>query len=339
MKTRATCAVCVFLLLLVPFAWVHAGYHVVKRAAIGGEGGWDYLTVDSTARRLYVSHGTRVVVLDADSLKVVGEIPKTEGVHGIAIAREFKHGFTSNGRTSTVTMFDLTTLSVIREVPAGKNPDAILYDPFSRRLFTFNGRSHDASVLDPSTGDSVTTIPLGGKPEFAVSDLNSRVYVNDEDNSQIIVIDTKTLTVLSRWPIAPGESPSGLAIDIRHRRLFSVCENKLMIVLDADNGHVIATLPIGAGVDGCAFDPGVGLAFSSNGEGTLTVIREETPATFSVVEHVATQRGARTIAVDLKTHVLFLPTAEFGPPPEPGAGTPRRPPVVPNSFMILKVSE
>ncbi len=339
MRSRIACVFCACLLLLLPFASSSAGYHAVKRAAIGGEGGWDYLTVDSTARRLYVSHGTHVAVLDADSLKVIGDIPKTEGVHGIAVAREFNHGFTSNGRTSTVTMFDLATLKVIREVPAGKNPDAILYDPFSRRLFTFNGRSHDASVLDPSTGDSLATIPLGGKPEFAVTDLNGHVYVNDEDNSQIIVIDAKSLTVLSRWSLAPGQSPSGLAIDVRHRRLFSVCENKLMIVLDADDGHVVANLPIGSGVDGCAFDPGVGLAFSSNGEGTMTVIREETPASFSVVENVPTQRGARTIAVDLKTHALFLPTAEFGPAPAPAAGGSRRPPVLPDSFMILKVSE
>jgi DNA-binding beta-propeller fold protein YncE len=237
-------------------------------------------------------------------------------------------------------MFDLQTLVVIKEVPTGKNPDAILFDPFSNKLFTFNGRSRDASVLDPATGDSVATIPLGGKPEFAVSDRRGRVYVNDEDNSMILAIDAHTLQIVARWPLAPGESPSGLAMDLDHRLLFSVCRNNLMIVMDADSGKVVASLPIGSGVDGCAFDPGTGLVFSSNGEGTLTVIREESPTSFSVVDTVPTQRGARTIALDLKTHAVFLPTAEFGPVPPATAENPRpRPPVLPDTFVVLKLTK
>ena len=317
-----------------------SGYHIVKKTLIGGEGGWDYLFADSKARRLYVSHGSHVVVLDADSVAVVGDIPNTEGVHGIAVAPEFGHGFTSNGRTSTVTMFDLKSLKALKEIPAGKNPDAILYDSFSRKLFAFNGRSQDATVLNAETGDSLATIPLGGKPEFAVSDLQGRVFVNNEDKSEIIAIDTKVLSVVARWPLAPGESPSGLAIDLKNHRLFSVCSNKLMIVLSTDDGKIVASLPIGAGVDACAFDPETGLAFSSNGEGTMTVVREESASQFTVIETVPTQRGARTMTLDLLTHAVFLTTADFGPAPQPSPERPRpRPSVLPNTFVVLQLQK
>ncbi len=317
------------------------GYRVVNKVQIGGEGGWDYLYVDAAGRRLYLSHGDHVVVLDADAVKVVGEIPNTQGVHGIAVASEFNHGFTSNGRSSTVTIFDLKTLKTIKEVPVtGKNPDAILYDSFSKNLFTFNGRSQDATVLNPETGDTVATIFLGGKPEFAVTDLKGHVYVNIEDKSEIAAIDAKGLKVLSRWSIAPGEEPSGLSIDIAHRRLFSVCGNKMMVVSDPDNGKVVTTVPIGHGPDACKFDPGTDFVFSSNGEGTITVVHEESPSKFVVVETAKTQVRARTMEIDTKTHALFTVTAEFGETPKPTAEQPRpRPTMVPTSFVLLQLQK
>ena len=314
-----------------------SGYHLVKTVKIGGEGGWDYLIVDDIARRLYVTHGTRVHVLNADTLAIVGEIPNTEGVHGVAIASEFGRGYTSNGRTSTVSIFDLKTLKIISQVPVGENPDSIRFDPASKKVFVFNGRSHDASVIDAATGTVVATIPLGGKVEFSVADGKGRVFVNNEDKSEIDVIDSKTLKLVAQWPIAPGEAPTGLAIDTRNRRLFSVTRNKFMIVTDADNGHVLASLPIGSGCDGCAFDPETQLAFASNGEGTLTIVREESPTKFSVLDTVATKQGARTMTIDPKTHSVFLPTADFGPTPQPTAEQPRpRPVAIPGTFVVLQ---
>ncbi len=224
-----------------------------------------------------------------DTLDVVGEVFKTEGVHGVAIASEFRRGFTSNGRASTVSIFDLNTLKVVKEVPVGKNPDAIRFDSASKRVFVFNGVSHDASVIDAASGEVIKTIPLGGKPEFSVVDGLGHVYVNNEDTSEVMVIDSRKLEVLSRWPIAPGESPTGLAIDTKNQRLFSVCSNRFMIVLGANDGHVIASLPIGGGCDGCMFDPELKLVFSSNGEGTLTIVREESPTLFYVLDTVDTK--------------------------------------------------
>ena len=315
-----------------------AGYHVVKRITVGGEGGWDYITFNAQTHRLFASHGTKVVVISTDSDKVVGEIPKTEGVHGIAVANELGRCFISNGRTATVSIVDLKTLKLMDTVAVGKNPDAILYDSFSRRVFVFNGRSNDASILDAKNGSVIATLPLGGKPEFSVTDGRGHIFVNIEDKSEIIVIDAQKMQILSRWSIKPGEEPSGLAIDVKHNRLFSVCGNKLMVVVNAENGNVVASLPIGERVDGCAFDPGTGFVFSSNGEGTMTVIREESPSKFSVVETVKTQIGARTITVDPKTHTLYLPAAEFGPAPAPTPERPRpRPPVLPDTFCILKI--
>jgi YVTN family beta-propeller protein len=279
-------------------------------------------------------------VLDADKLVVIGEIPNTDGVHGITIVREFGKGFTSNGRTSTVSIFDLRTLKVIGDVIVGKNPDSIRYDDFSKRVFVFNGQSHDATVIDASSGKVVETIPLGGKPEFAVTDGVGHVYVNNEDKSEVVVIDPIKLKVIHEWKLAPGEAPSGLAIDRKNRRLFSVCRNKYMIVLDADTGQTLANLPIGSGTDGCGFDPGTQLAYSSNGEGTLTVVHEESPTKFSVLDTITTQRGARTITVDTKTNSVFLPTAEYGPTPPPTTDQPRpRPPVIPGTFVVLKFKQ
>jgi YVTN family beta-propeller protein len=313
-----------------------SGYHLVSRIEVGGEGGWDYLTVDSAARRLYVSHATRVVVIDLDKKAVVGEIPDTNGVHGIAIVPELGRGFTSNGRDNNVTVFDLKTLKAIAQVKTGTNPDAIIYDPASRRVFAFNGRSNDATAIDAASGNVAGTVAVGGKPEFAVADGKGTVYVNIEDKSEIVAMDSNKLTVKARWPLAPGEEPSGLAMDRKTRRLFAVCSNKKMIVMNADNGHVVADLPIGGGTDAAAFDPETKLAFSSNGTGTLTVVHEDSADKYSVVENVTTQRGARTMALDPKTHTVYLATAQFGPPPAATPDRPRpRPSIVPGSFVIL----
>ena len=316
-----------------------SGYHVAKKVVLGGEGGWDYLTVDSKARRVYISRGTHVMVVDADNATVVGDIPNTNGVHGIAIADDMDKGFVSDGRDGNVTIFDTKTLKVLGTAPAGKNPDAIIYDPASKRVFAFNGSSKDATAIDAKTGTVAGTIALGGKPEFAVADDKGHVFVNIEDTSEIAKFDSNKLNVENRWKIAPGEEASGLAMDRKHRRLFSVCSNKMMVVVNADTGQVVTTLPTGAGTDAAGFDPETGYAFSSNGEGTLTVIHEDSPDKFSVVENVATQARARTMALDTKTHQVYLVTAEFGTAPAPTAQQPRpRPPMVPGSFTLLIMS-
>ncbi len=313
-----------------------AHYHLLQKVHLGGEGGWDYLTLDSAARRLYISRSTHVIVLDADSLKTVGDIPDTPGVHGVALAPELGRGFTSNGRASSVTIFDLQTLQKLGEAKTDKGPDAILYDHASRRVFTFNGEGNSATAIEAATGAVAGTIALGGQPEFAVADGAGHVYNNLEDKSQVVELDSRSLHVLHRWPLAPCEHPSGMAIDRAHRRLFIGCHNQLMAVMDADAGRVVTTLPIGRGVDANRFDPGTGLAFSSNGEGTLTVVHEDAPDRYSVVETVPTERGARTMALDLKTHRVFLVTAQFGPPPAP---TPERPHPfprpLPDTFEVL----
>jgi len=276
-----------------------------------------------------------VVVVDVDTEKVVGDIPDTTGVHGIAIAPKLNHGYTSNGRANNVTVFDLKTLKTLSQIPAGKNPDAILYEPVSNHLFTFNGSSKDATAIDAATEKVIATIPLGGKPEFAVDDGKGNIYVNIEDTHEMAVIDAKTPAVTKRYVLEGCEDPSGLAIDVAHRRLFSVCANKVMVISDSDTGKVIATVPIGEGADGAAFDAGRGLAFSSNGEGTLTVVKEN-KGKYEVVENAATQRGARTMTVDLKTHKLYLPTAAYGPAPAPTTQQPKpRAPILPDSFTLL----
>jgi YVTN family beta-propeller protein len=311
-------------------------YHVVKKIVLGGEGGWDYLTLDSSARRLYISRATRVMVLDADTGAVVGEIPDTPGVHGIAIASDLGRGFTSNGRGNTVTIFDLTNLKALGQVKVGKNPDAIIYDSASKRIFAFNGGSSDVTAIDAASGTVDGTIPLGGKPEFAAADGNGKVYVNLEDKSSVVCLDSKKLAVAATWPLAPCEEPSGMAMDAKSRRLFVGCSNQMMAVVDADNGHVVKTLPIGKGVDANDFDPETKLAFSSNGDGTLTVVREDSSDKFTVLENAPTQKGARTMALDRKTHRVFLVTAEFGPPPAATPERPRpRPPMIPGTFTLL----
>jgi DNA-binding beta-propeller fold protein YncE len=317
-----------------------SAYHVIKTYKLGGEGGWDYLNLDNSSRRLYISRATHVIVIDADSGKPVGDIPDTPGVHGIALAPDLGRGFVSNGREGTVTIFDIETLKLITKVKVGDNPDAILYDPATKRVFTFNGKSHDSTAIDAAKGTVLGTIKLEGKPEFAVSDGKGEIFVNIEDKSQLDAIDPNKLEVKSRWPLAPCQEPSGLAMDRKNRRLFSGCDNKLMAVVDADSGKVIATPAIGDGVDATAFDEGAGLAFASCGEGVLTVVREESPSKFSVVENVKTQEGARTLALDEKNHQVFVVTANFGPPPPPTPDNPHpRHTILPDSFVVLVVGK
>jgi YVTN family beta-propeller protein len=313
------------------------GYHVIKQVKLGGEGGWDYLTFDQKGNRLFISRGTHVMVVDADTGNVLGDIADTQGVHGIAVVDEFGKGYTSNGRANTVTVFDLKTLKVLKQVPVGQNPDTIIYDPASKRVFTMNGRSSDTTAIDAATDTVAGTLALGGRPEYAVADERGHVFVNLEDKSMVAEFDSKKLgDVLARWPIAPAEEPSGLAIDRKHARLFSTGANKTLAVLDAETGKLLTTLPIGGGVDAAGFDPDTGLAFTSNGEGTLTVVHEDSPDKFTVLENVATQRGARTMALDPKTHRIFLVTAEFGPPPAPTPERPRpRPSILPGTFTLL----
>jgi YVTN family beta-propeller protein len=316
------------------------GYHVIATYELGGDGGWDYLTLDAAARRLYISRATHVMVVDADSGKSVGDIADTPGVHGIALAPELGRGFVSNGREGTVSIFDPKTRATSSKVKVGDNPDAILYDSATKRVFAFNGRSLDATALDAAKGTVLGTIKLGGKPEFAASDGKGEIFVNIEDKSELLAIDPNKLEVKTRWPLAPCTEPSGLALDQKHRRLFVGCDNKMMAVVNADNGKVITTLPIGEGVDATWFDDETNLAFASCGEGVLTVVREESPDKFSVAENVPTQQGARTMALDSKTHNVWVVTAKFGPPPAatPDNPHPRRS-IVPDTFVALVIGK
>jgi DNA-binding beta-propeller fold protein YncE len=316
------------------------GYHVVKTSQLGGDGGWDYLTVDATKRRLYISRSTHVMVVDVDSGKSVGDIPDTPGVHGIALAPELGRGFTSNGREGTVSIFDIKTLATSSKVKVGDNPDAILYDPVTKRVFTFNGKSQDSTAIDAAKGTVLGTIKLDGKPEFAASDGKGEVFVNIEDKSELVAIDPNKLEVKAKWPLAPCTEPSGLAMDRKNRRLFVGCDNKMMAIVNADSGKVLATLPIGEGVDATAFDDETGFAFASCGEGVLTVVHEESSDKFILAENVPTQQGARTMALDSKTHNVFSVTAKFGPPPAPTEDNPHpRRSIVPDSFVVLVIGK
>jgi YVTN family beta-propeller protein len=297
---------------LLPAPAQSGGYSVIKKISIPGTGSWDYLAIDEAARRLYVSHGTQVEVVDIDALTVVGSIPNTAGVHGIAIAPELGRGFTSNGQASTVTIFDLKTLKPIADVPTGKKPDAIIYDPATSRVFAFNGGSNSATAIDAATGKVAGTVNLDGGPEYAAADGKGFVYNNLEDESLLLKINSRELKVEQRWPVAPCSSPSSMAMDRANRRLFLGCRSKVMAMLDADSGKVITTVPIGDHVDATAFDPETKLVFNSNGEGTITVIHQDSPDKYSVVETVKTAPRAKTMALDPKTHRLFLSTAENG---------------------------
>jgi len=330
----------ILLAAAVALAAAGPGYKVINTFKVGGDGGWDYLTADSAARRLYISRATHVIVLDLDSGKTVGDIADTPGVHGIALVPELGRGFVSNGREGTVSIFDIKTLATGSKVKVGDNPDAILYDPATKRVFTFNGRSQDSTAIDATNGTVLGTIKLDGKPEFAATDGKGEIFVNIEDKSELTVIDPAKLAVKQSWPLAPCEEPSGLAIDAKHRRLFVGCDNKMMAVVNADTGKVLATPAIGDGVDATAFDGETGLAFASCGEGVLTVVREESPEKFSVAENVPTQQGARTMALDTKTHNVYVVTAKFGPPPAPTADNPHpRRTILPDSFVVLVVGK
>ncbi len=316
-----------------------AGYHLARTFALGGDGGWDYLTVDDANHRLFISRSTRVMVVDLETGKPIGEIPDTPGIHGIVLVPDAGRGFTSNGREGTVSVFDLKTLKAQEKVKTGENPDAILYDPASRRIFTMNGRSHDTTAIGATDARAAGTVALAGKPEFAVADGEGHLYINLEDKSEIAVVDSRALSLSQRWSLAPCQEPSGMAFDREHRRIFSGCSNRLLAVVNADTGKVVTTLPIGEGVDANAYDPATGLVFSSNGDGTLTIIHEDTPDTYTVLGNVPTARGARTMALDPRTHTVYLVTAEFGPRPEKAtAENPNRwPPVKPGTFRILVV--
>jgi len=294
------------------FAFADGNNRIIKKIPIPGQGGWDYLIVDEGARRLYVSHGTQVEVLDVDSGAIVGKIPNTLGVHGIALVPELGRGFVSDGQTSTVTIFNLKTLETIGQVPTGKKPDGIIFDPATSQVFAFNGGSNSVTVISAAEGKVAGTVDLGGGPEFAVADGQGHVFNNLEDQNQVVKIDSAKLVVEQRWPLAPCEAPSSMAMDRPNRRLFIGCRSKVMAVVDADSGKVITTVPIGDHVDATAFDPDSRLIFNSNGEGTVTVVRQDTPDKYSVVETVKTLPKAKTMALDSKTHHLFLSTAEDG---------------------------
>jgi DNA-binding beta-propeller fold protein YncE len=319
-----------------------AGYEKVRKIAIGGEGGWDFLEVEPGAGRLYVTRGDRVVVVDLDKEAVVGEIADTPGVHGVAFVPDVKRGFTSNGRDSTVTVFDTKSLKTLGKVKANGRPDIIYFEPVSRRVFTFNHGSNDTTAIDPDEMKAVGTLELGGVPELAVSDEKGHIFVNLEDKSEIVEFDARSLKVLNRFPLAPGEEPTGLAFDRAHRRLFSTCANRKLVVMDADRGKVVQTLDIGSGPDGCIFDAESGLIFSSNGgDGTLTVIRARSSGEHEVAANIKTQVSAKTIAMDPKTHRLYLSAATAAPAPAATAKTKGggRRSYVPGSFVVLVVGE
>jgi len=324
------------LLAVAPLAAVQAdaNYHLVRSIALDGDGSWDYLHADSPSRRLYVAHFDRVAILDMDSGQKKGEIPGLNGVHGVAVDTLSGHGFASNGRSDEVVMFDLDTLAVLGRIPAGDNPDAILYEPQSRRILAINHSGGDVSVIDPAAGKLLSTVKVGGELEYAVSDENGSVYINVEDQNELARIGPN-LEVNGRWSLAPCEEPTGLAIDTRHGRLFSACGNGLLAVTDADEGQVVATVPIGQGCDGVRFDPQSRLIFTSNGEGSLTVIAQDSADSYRVVDTVATRRGARTLALDLPTHHIFSATAKFEAAP---TGSASRPAIRPGSFEVLELA-
>lgn len=326
-------------LLVLAVAFAQSGYHQVKKIAIPGDGFWDYLTTDPGTARIFVSHGTEVDVVDGKKGQVTGKITGLKLVHGIALAPEFHHGFISDGGANTVVVFDMATLAKVGEVAAGMNPDGIIYDPASKRVFAFNGRSGSATAVDAEKGTLAGTVTLEGKPEFPAPDGKGHVYVNIENKSEVMDIDAKALMVVHKWPLAPCEEPSGMAMDTKTRRLFSGCDNKMMAVMDADTGKVVTTVPIGDGVDATWFDPGTKYVLNSCGQdGVLTVIHEDSPDKYTVVQNVPTAKGARTMALDPKTHTVYLALAEVQmlPPAEGDAkGRPRRK-VVPGTFGLLE---
>ena len=333
-----------FLLLMAcAFAWQNSvpaaegPYKFFNEIAIGGEGGWDILTVDSPAHRLYLSHATKVVVVDLEKNVVAGEITDTPGVHAFLAVPELKRGFSSNGKENKSSVVDLTTLKTIEKVDTGESPDAMAYEPKRSEVYVFNHRGNSVTVIEAKGAKVVSTVELGGSPEFGVADPDAgRVYCNLEDKSEVVAIDTAKHEVVARWPLAPGTEPTGIALDTAHHRLFAACNNKMLVMLNTETGKVVATVPIGAGTDGCAFDDKTQLAFVSCGEGVTTIAKEETPDKLAVVQTLKTEPRARTMALDPETHRIYLPTAQFQPAPSPSPGaSPARPTIVPNTLKLL----
>lgn len=325
-----------FLVSVVLLVNAHAQKSSLKVADtfhIKGDGWWDYILADTASNKLFVSHGTQVNVLDKNTGDSLGIIPNTIGVHGIALVHNLNKGFTSNGRLNNVFVFDLNSLQITDSITTGKNPDAIFYDDYSKKIITCNGGSKDISVIDPSTDKVIATIDVKGKPETAVSDGEGKIFINNEDKSEIEVVDINAMKLINSWSIVPGESPSGLSIDRKNKLLFPGCDNKLLMVIDATNGKVISKLPIGDGCDGTAFDPATQIIYSSNGEGTLTIIKEVSKDKFEVLNNLPTKRGARTLSVDTKTQTIYTPTADFGKP----EANDKRPPMIPGSFEVLVI--
>jgi YVTN family beta-propeller protein len=326
-----------YLCLICATAFCNEPYHFVTEIPIGGEGGWDILTIDSNAQRLYLSHATKVVVVDLSKNAVVGEIADTPGVHGFLAVPEVQRGFSSNGKENKASVVDLKTLRTISKIETGESPDALVYDSKRGEVYIFNHRGNSVTIIDAKTSNVVATVSLGGGPEFAAIDSAAdRVYVNIEDKSEVVAIDTTKHEVVAHWPLAPGEEPSGIAFDAAHHRLFSTCHNKMMTMLDTQSGKVVGTTAIGTGVDGAAFDDATQLVFASCGEGVTNIVKEETPEKLRAVQTLKTERGARTMALDPKTHRIYLPSAKFEPAPSPSPGaSPARPRIVPNTLKLL----
>jgi YVTN family beta-propeller protein len=301
----------VFVAMTVSYA-ASGGYHLIEKIDVGGQGGWDLLTVDDAGRRVFISHETQVEVIDLQSKKAIATIPNTPGVHGIALAPEEGRGFVTNGRASTVTIFDLKTLAAIAQAPTGTKPDAIVYDPSTHRVFALNGGSNSATVIDAASGKVAGTVTLGGAPEFAVADGTGNIFVNVEDKNEVLRLDGRELNVKNRWSLAPCQTPTSMAIDRKNHRLFIGCRSHVMAVVNAESGKVITTLPIGDHVDASAFDPETGLIFNSTGEGTVDVFHEDSPDKYSAVERIPTHAGSKTMALDSKTHQILVPSNESG---------------------------
>jgi YVTN family beta-propeller protein len=332
----------IFILIIIITAGIslqaqNTAFHILNTFHIQSAGGWDYIAVGPGNNRLYVSHGTQVNILDEKTGDSVGVIENTTGVHGIAFDKSQNKGFTSNGRLNNVTVFDLTTNAVITQIPTGANPDAIMYEPFTKKIITCNGRGKNLSIIDPVSNKLIDSIDVGGKPETAVSNGSGKFYVNIEDKNEIVEVDLKTMKVIAHWPLAPAEEPTGLVFDIQTNRLFAGCGNKLLAVVNALDGKVIATFPIGDGCDGAAFDPKTKDIFTSNGDGTMSVFNEKSANNIEMVAAVTTKRGARTITIDPSTHLLYLPTAEFE---KPDPNTPNgRPKMIPGTFQVLVIGQ
>jgi YVTN family beta-propeller protein len=334
---RISLAICLACILCAPGLHATDLYYFIQAIPIGGEGGWDYLSIDASARRLYVTHNTKVIVIDIDKDEVTGQITGTPGVHGFAIAPSLHRGFSSNGRSNNVSIIDLATWKTTMKVETGENPDCIIYESGRQEVYAFNGRGKSATVIDAATGKVIATIPLPGKPEFAASDASvSRVYCNIEDKNQVVAIDTTTHEIANTWPIAPGEEASGMAIDAIHQRLFVGCRNRLMEMMDSGNGKILASVPITTGVDANAFDPVTGLAFASCGDGITTIARQDGPDKLAVAQTLSTRRGARTMALDPASHKIYLATCDYESQADQPEGQPaRRPRMIPNTFKVL----